>query len=308
MLIDRQELQKYAKITDAQRKIRDGNDFIDDVMDRFLNGTHMTGIQLPFRTFDKVFRMREEEITVLVGINGAGKSLFASMLQNHAINQGYKCLSISMEMSPSSIIARQIRQATLQQHPTIDGILAFAKWIKGKMYYYDQHGSVDSQTLGSVIRYAVDKFGVKFILVDSLMTMSFASDDWNSQKMVVGTLANIARNLGVHIMLVCHARKGNDIEKRLSRWDCAGSADITNRADNVIILGREHNKDGADAYLSLCKARHWDGAEMDIDLCFDIASLTYFMHDELPKPLISSEEIRPEGGVMGGLETMHLND
>ena len=56
MLIDREELKPYERITDAQRKIREGGDFIDEVMDRFLNGTHMTGIKLPFPLFDSVFR------------------------------------------------------------------------------------------------------------------------------------------------------------------------------------------------------------------------------------------------------------
>ena len=309
MRIERSELQKYSKITDAQRNIREGTEFIDEVMDRFLNGTHLSGIKLPFRMFDNVFRLREQEITVLAGINGAGKSLFASMLMNHAIvDQGYKCLSVSMEMSPQSQVARAIRQCTMQATPDMNGVLAYSKAMKDNIYYYDQHGSVDPKTLGSVIRYAVDKYGVKFILVDSLMTMSFASDDWNSQKAVVGALANAARNLDVHIMLVCHARKGNSIKDRLDKWSVAGSADITNRADNVIILGREYEKDGADAYMSLCKARHWDGAEMDIDLCFDMASLTYFVQDDIPKPLIMNENVRPNGGMVGSLEQMHLND
>jgi hypothetical protein len=144
--------------------------------------------------------------------------------------------------------------------------------------------------------------------VDSLMTMSMASDDWNGQKAVVNMLANAARGLDIHIMLVCHARKGENVKTRLDKWSVAGSADITNRADNVIILGREYEKDGADAYMSLCKARHWDGAEMDLDLCFDMASLNFWMHDLPPKQIGMSEKVRPNGGVVGELEQMHLND
>ena len=308
MLIDKSELKQYEYITDAQRNIREGNDFIDEVLDRFLNGTHMTGIQLPFRMFNNVFRMRAGEITVLAGINGAGKSLFASQLMLNAIDQGFKCLSVSLEMSPQAQVARAIRQASLQAKPDMESVLSFAQWSKDNFYFYDQHGSVDPKTLNSVIRYAVDKYGVNFVLVDSLMTMSFASDDWNSQKNVVCALANTARNLDVLIMLVCHARKGNSVKDRLDKWSVAGSADITNRADNVIILGREYEKDGADAYMSMSKARHWDGAEMDLDLCFDMASLTYHIHDEIPKQIGMSEKVRPNGGMVGELEQMHLND
>jgi len=308
MLIEREELKPYERITDAQRKIREGGDFIDEVLDRFLNGTHMTGIKLPFPLFDNVFRLREQEITVLGGINGAGKSLFASQIMLNAIDQGYPVFSISLEMSGAAQVSRMIRQASLQSKPGMEPVLSFAQWSKDKLYFYDQYGSVDPKTLGSVIRYAVDKYKVKFILVDSLMTMSFSSDDWNSQKAVVNSLANAARGLDVHIMLVCHARKSEDIKKRISKWDIAGSSDITNRADNVICLGREYEKDGADAYMSLCKARHWDGAEMDIDLCFDMASLNFYMHDLPPTQIGMNEKVRPEGGVVGELETMYLNE
>ena len=64
----------------------------------------------------------------------------------------------------------------------------------------------------------------------------------------------------------------------MDKWSIAGSADITNRADNVIIMGRLYEMDGADAYLSLAKARHFDGAEMDLDLKLDMASMNYY-HD-----------------------------
>ena len=308
MLIDREELKPYERITDAQRKIREGGDFIDEVLDRFLNGTHMTGIKLPFPLFDNVFRLREQEITVLGGINGAGKSVFASQVIINSVTHGYPCLSVSLEMSGPQQVARMIRQCSLQKLPSMDAVLSFAQWSKDKLYFYDQYGSVDPKTLASVIRYAVDKFKVKFVLVDSLMTMSMASDDWNGQKAVVNMLANAARALDVHIMLVCHARKGQDVKTRIDKWSISGSSDITNRADNVITLGREYEKDGTDAYMSLCKARHWDGAEMDLDLCFDMASLNFYTHDLPPKQTGMDEKVRPSGGVVGELETMHLND
>jgi len=70
----------------------------------------------------------------------------------------------------------------------------------------------------------------------------------------------------------------------------------------------EYEKDGADAYMSLCKARHWDGAEMDLDLSFDMASLNFYMHDLPPTQLGMNEKVRPNGGVVGELESVHLND
>lgn len=285
MDITPQDIEQYSRITDAQRKVRGSSEFISDVLDRFLNGTNFSGIKLPFAEFDNLFRLREGELTVLAGINGAGKSMLASQIMLNAMEQDYRCLSISLEMSPTAQVARMIRQCSLQKVPEMDAVLSYQRWSHEKMFFYDQHGSVDGRTLMSVIRYAADVHKVKLILVDSLMTLNMASDDWNGQKDVVCSLANAARNLDVHIILVAHARKGQSIKDRLDKWSVAGSADITNRADNVIILGRLYEMDGADAYMSLAKARHFDGAEIDLDLKFDMTSLNYSTPGRSPRQI-----------------------
>lgn len=307
MEVTKEILAKYANITDAQRKVRDSGQFIGEVMERLQNGTHLSGIKIPFDPLDSLFRLRAQELTVLAGVNGSGKSMMAGQMMLSAIEQGYKCLSISLEMSPASQVARMIRQCSLQKNPDRDAVLSYAAFTHDKMFFYDQHGSVDARTLLSIIRFAKEVHEVDFVLVDSLMTMSMASDDWNGQKDVVCSLANAARNLDIHCMLVAHARKGQSIKDRLDKWSVAGSADITNRADNVIILGRLYEMDGADAYMSLAKARHFDGAEMDLDLKFDMESLNYYLPGKYPQQLgmnVGSPE--PDAGPTGELHQAGL--
>ena len=193
--------------------------------------------------------------------------------------------------------------------PSMDAALDFAKWSGESLWFYDQYGSVNPRTLFSIIRYAIDVHAVDFVLVDSLMTLSTASDDWNGQKDVICGLAGAARGLDTHIMLVAHARKGASVKDRLDKWSVAGSADLTNRADNVFLLGRTFETDPhqPDAYLSLCKARNFDGAEMDVDLWLDMASMNYYRESELPTQLGMGGSVRPEGGVVGELEAVGLN-
>lgn len=308
MDLSKDDIKKYSRISDAQMKVRDTSYFVGDVLDRFLNGTHYTGIKLPFPQFDELFRLRDGELTVLAGINGAGKSMFAGQCMIHAMDQGYKCLSISLEMSPSSQVARMVRQCSVQKLPSQDAVLSFAGWSSEKLFFYDQHGSMDGRTLMSVIRYAKEVHDVDFVLVDSLMTLAMASDDWNGQKDIVCSLANCARNLDLHVMLVTHARKGNSIKDRLDKWSVAGSADITNRADNVIILGRLFEMDGADAYMSLAKARHFDGAEMDVDLRFDMDSLNFYLNGVYPQQIgMNMDKLGPTAGPTGELHSVGLN-
>ena len=310
MKIDEERLKPYRKMTDAQRNIRSASDFTQEVLDYYMSGEKLKGIKLPFMSYDHRFRLKQEELTVLGGINGAGKSLLASQCLIYAAEQGYKSLSISMEMSPKAQLARMSRQASLQVEPTLDTIVDFTQWAKEKIYFYDQHGSVDPNTLVSIIRYAADNYGIKLVLVDSLMTMAMASDDWNGQKSVVNALANCARNLGVHVILVAHAKKGDKITDKLDKWSIAGTADITNRADNVILFGRSFNPDPhePDAHFDLCKARHYDNAEHEIKLQLCMASLNYFEKDSLPKAIGVPLETKPIGGIMGELDEVALHD
>ena len=312
MRIDEDRLRPYRKMTDAQRNIRSAGDpeFTQQVLDYYMSGEKLMGIELPFSEYKTRFRLKPEELTVLGGINGAGKSLLASQMILHAGEQGYKSLSISMEMSPKAQLGRMNRQASLQVEPTLNTIVDFAEWSKDKIYFYDQHGSVDPNTLVSIIRYAADNYGITLVLVDSLMTMSMASDDWNGQKSVVNALANCARNLGVHVILVAHAKKGEKVTDRLDKWSIAGSADITNRADNVILFSRSFNPDphDADAHFDLCKARHYDNAEHAIDLQLCMASLNYYQKDSLPRAIGVPLETKPKGGIMGELDEVALHD
>ena len=305
MEITEKELKQYENVGSVERKVRPSNDFTSEVFDFFYNEEQLQGVKLPFKQFDNKFRMRGEEMTILAGINGAGKSLFASQCLLSAMDQGHKCLSISLEMSPKAQLARMWRQASLQHKPDMEAGLQFTRWANNKLWFYDQHGTVNPRVLLSVIRYAYDKLGIDVILVDSLMTMSMNSDDWNGQKQVVQGLANTARHLGVHVMLVCHARKGQSVRDRLDKWSVAGSADITNRADNVIILGRVFDDPEIDAYLSLCKARHFDGAEMEMDLKLDLASMNYYHDGQLPKAILGTP---PKGGIMGELDRVALTE
>lgn len=309
MQITEKELQKYDRLTSVERNIRPSVDFTQETFDFFQFGENLKGTELPLPQFKDKFVLRPQEITILAGINGAGKSLFASQILLYAMEQNKKCLSISLEMSPKSQLARMWRQATLQNKPDIDAGLAFTHWASDKLYFYDQHGTIKPRDLINVMRFAKDKLDVDIVLIDSLMTMSLNSDDWNGQKQVVQSIANTARHLDIHCMLVAHARKGNSVKDRLDKWSIAGSADITNRADNVIILGRVYDDPDVQAYISLCKARHFDGAEMDFDLKLDMASLNYYTTGLHPKGILNTP---PKGGNAGklreaGLDFKHEN-
>ena len=77
------------------------------------------------------------------------------------------------------------------------------------------------------------------------------------------------------------------MKEKIDKWSIRGAGELTDRVDNVLHLGRYYRKEdyeaGADGYLSIAKARHFDGAEEEIDLYLDMASMNYYLPSDPPK-------------------------
>ena len=80
-------LEPYLKV-EEERSILAANEFTQDVLDYYLGGERITGVKLPFPHLADRFRLRVGEVTLLGGINGSGKSLFAGQLLLCAMMEG----------------------------------------------------------------------------------------------------------------------------------------------------------------------------------------------------------------------------
>ena len=286
-----EELAPYLLIHEEQ-SIKAANHFTQEVLEHYLVGDILSGVVLPWGTGDS-FRLRNGECTIVAGINSSGKSLACGQIILHALEQGEKCLSVSLEMSPRSQLIRMWRQASLEATPSIDFGIGFNGWARDKLFFFDKQGSVDLPTLMAVIRYAIDHYGTRFILIDSLMTIAgIANDDYTAQKEVVCCIADACRELECHIILVCHARKSMSVKDKIDRFSIRGVGELADRVDNVLLLGRYYAQDPlvASAYLSISKARHWDMAECEIDLWLDMASLNLTTADMQPRKIEMSDD------------------
>ena len=278
-------LEPYLKI-EADRSIKSSNEFTQDVLDHYILGDEVFGVRMPWSVLDEKFRLRNGECTILAGINSSGKSLLSGQILLNAMEQGERCLSVSLEMSPRSQLIRMGRQASMSVKPTVDFMMEFAKWSQDKLYFFDKRGSVDLNTLMAVVRYSLDHYGTRFILVDSLMTIAgVASDDYNAQKQVAAAIAETARDLECHILLVAHARKSMSIKDKIDRFSIRGAGELADIVDNVLLLQRYYSDDAdeADAYMSVSKARHWDMAECSIELFLDPPSLLLYTPTSPPR-------------------------
>lgn len=141
-------------------------------------------------------------------------------------------------------------------------------WYRGRAYIYDNNSVDDNEmeSLISTIEHTIQRYDVKVIAVDNLMTaMDFTGDDiYKAQSAFVKALKNIALKYNVVVILVAHPRKTQMDGKpgaELGNDDVSGSSDITNRVDLVMAYSRNYSKTNpddtmqADSRLSVTKNR-----------------------------------------------------
>lgn len=237
------------------------------------------------------------ELSVWTGKRGSGKSTLLSQLLLEAVNQGRRVCAYSGEMP-----ARQFKLVMLQQaagsgnvirreNPKSGRIVYDVKpeaaaqideWWRGRVFLTDikRENCHDERQILKIFEYAHRRYGCDVFLVDNIMTAQLkdaaALGYWQAQSTFTGRLVAFAKGRGVHVHLVAHPRK---TDKLLDADDVGGSADITNRADNVLKVERVREErveeKGFDMLLTVLKNREF-GALPKAALNFDPASRRFF--------------------------------
>ena len=65
-----------------------------------------------------------------------------------------------------------------------------------------------------------------------------SSDEYREQKEIMEKLRTFAVNKNVHIHLVCHPKKVDKLNTRITIYDVLGSSNLVNKAYNVISIIR----------------------------------------------------------------------
>ena len=138
----------------------------------------------------------------------------------------------------------------------------------------------------ALCRFAIEKLGVKHILIDSLMKCGIAPDDYGKQKDFVDRLQNVAHITDVHIHLVAHARKGRDDSVIGSIHDIKGASEIGDMVENVIFTWRNKAKElkpgdaelghEPDAIMKVEAQRNGDGWIGEVNLNYDRNKMVFF--------------------------------
>jgi twinkle protein len=288
ILITEKEVAGYMEErgNEEHLKIRKPSEYAEDV-EKFFSEDINGGTPLPFDKTLSDFRIRLGELSIVSGYSGHGKTAWLSYVMLHLMRQ-HKTLIASFEMLPKATLGRLCMQSD-NPDPTPEYIQEFLAGIEDRLWLYDAEGETSVEKVLEVIYYGAEKLDIKLFVVDSLMKCGINEDDLNGQKAFANKLAVASRDLGVHIFLVAHSRKTADESGSPSKFDVAGSANITNLADNSISVHRNKRKELAitngtadedqlsspDCTVYLNKQRHGNGKETKWGFWFDPRTFRY---------------------------------
>lgn len=199
--------------------------------------------------FDKVTqhggRFNEGELVILNGINGHGKTSFASELALCVVSQGGRACIASMEVKAPRLIARMVAQALAQPEPKMTKRAAgvVMGWWTENLFIYEVLGTANANSMLDRFRYARYRYGVKFFIIDSLAKCGIAEDDYKAQKAFVEALCDFKNETDSCVVLVTHSRKLETEMRTVDKMDVKGTGAITDLADTVTTLWRNKAKE-----------------------------------------------------------------
>ena len=289
----------YERETEVQAKVKPASLWVQELIDQILNPVRMPRALMPWRKTHAMVAFRPGEVTVWGGANGNGKSLVTGQVALSLIAQDHKVCIASFEMKPSKTLERMGRQFSgyNPEDPAFAGSREaqdqlvkiyqdFKEWTNGRLWLYDQQGTVTVSQVIAVVRYCAKEKGITHFFIDSLMKCVSGEDDYNGQKQFVDELTSIARDNQIHIHLVHHIRKPADESHKPGKYDYTGTGAITDQVDNVISVwrnkpkerkrdeGKQVDEKEPDALLICDKQRNgeWEGS---IGLWFHKGAMQY---------------------------------
>lgn len=296
------DFSKYEKETDAQQKVKEAKDYVQELIDKIKSPQRPNHRYMPWVKTYGLFQFRPGEVTVWGGANGNGKSMVTGFVALGLLAQGEKCCIASFEMKPIRTLERMARQFSGNNphdpafagspeatESLLDLYSQFKDWTENRLWLYDQQGTVTASQVCAVARYCAKELGVTQMFIDSLMKCVQGEDDYNGQKSFVDELTAIARDHAIHIHLVHHIKKPASEESKPGKYDFKGTGAITDQVDNVIAVWRNKPKErkldegrpveeGEPDCLLICDKQRNGEWEGQIGLWFDKSSQQYLSH------------------------------
>lgn len=241
--------EDFMRAVDAAKtldpaELRNASELGDALWNELNPTPDLLGSELPWG-FDRIpWRARPGEVTIWTGWSGHGKShvLNQVVLHDYATT-GSRVLIASFEMPAAKTVATLATIALAHRPSTRPESDAAVHWLGGGIWFYDVVGVRPWRDFLPTFAYAVRRYGIKRIVIDSLLRAGIAEDDYDGQKDFVSALIEFAAAHRVHVHLVAHSRKRDDESTPPGKLDIRGAAAITDLAHNGFTFWRNKERE-----------------------------------------------------------------
>jgi twinkle protein len=220
----------------------------------------------PFDPTGAMLAMYPGGVTIWSGFPGAGKTTVLRQFICHTLHRGSSVFMASLEEDPRTALVNLAATAAGRTEPTAHQMQWFIDAFAKRFRLWGVVGTTSHLKLLAVIRHLATQ-GIRHAVIDSLMCLDIANDDFEGQRRFANLLAATARIAGVHIHLVAHPRKLVSADQELDLNDVAGARELGGIADNVLFVRRRTDRAeyGAKATatpmsIAVRKQRHGTGA------------------------------------------------
>lgn len=220
---------------------------------------------VPFDPTGDRLRLYPGGLTIWSGFPGAGKTTLLRQLICHVLARGSSAFLASLEEDPENVLVNLAAVAAGAELPTPHQMQWFIDAYGMRFRLWGKIGIAHSEELLCAIRGLAD-FGIKHAIIDSLMCLDVANDDFEAQRKFANRVAAVARSGRIHIHLVAHPRKLVSADQELDINDVAGARELGGIADNVVFIRRSKDDgngpiaDATPMLISVRKQRHGTGA------------------------------------------------
>lgn len=219
--------------------LRFASSYADAVVELFWpTGGKRLGYGTPYGSLRGKLLFRPAEVTVWTGDSGHGKSQILSDCTVDWVQQGSRVCIASLEMRPEMTLKRMVKQALGVDRPTEHGIRKALRFLDQGCLLFDRVGKAGVEDLLAVFDYARAKYGCDQFIIDSLMRLGVAGDDYTGQEKVMFAVVDWAISRAVHVHFVAHTRKAGNDRGVPDTADIKGGMEIGANAFNIVAVWR----------------------------------------------------------------------
>ena len=256
----------HGQVLEAIYKVREGmistqiltpTDRADRALSRFETARErkgQMGVPFGFRDVDKLTGgMFPEEVVIVCGNTGIGKSAFLAMVANHVERSGKNVLYVSAEMPEYmlthrelarrlGVTARRIREADLDEEQVYEISNQIAEIAQGRIFVYE--GNYKPSSIEDACREMALRYGLDLVVIDYLQIMQpdrYFKNRTEAVDHLADGIRSMARRLGVPVIVGAQLNRElfHRKDKRPTLSDVRESGKIEQNAFMVLGLHRE---------------------------------------------------------------------